>query len=129
MRAAPPSARILIVEDEWLIASECEYLLTAGGHEVVGVASDEKEAVALAESTRPDLVLMDIRLARGDDGVEVAKTIRRCMGIGCIFVSAHNDAGTKQRGEAAKPLGWLSKPYSGAALLSAVSAACSKGRH
>ena len=115
-------ARILIVEDEFLIAMECEWILADAGHEVVGVAADEQQALSLAERARPDLVLMDIRLARGGDGIEVAKAIRSRCGIRSLFVSAHGERETRDRGRAADPAGWLVKPYTAGMLLDAVDA-------
>ena len=81
-------ARILIVEDEFLIAMESESILMDAGHEVVGVAADEQQALSLAEQARPDLVLMDIRLARAGDGIEVAKAIRARCGIRSLRIRA-----------------------------------------
>lgn len=117
---SPPRARLLIVEDEFIIASECEWILSAAGFQVLGIAADEDEALSLAEQTRPELVLMDIRLARGGDGIEAAKLIKSQCGISSLFVSAHADPETKSRGSAAEPVGWLVKPYTGTLLLQAV---------
>ncbi|MEC5325739.1 response regulator [Aurantimonas sp. A3-2-R12] len=113
-------AKILIVEDEFLIAMECEWILTEAGHDVVAVAADEQQAVSFAERTRPDLVLMDIRLARGGDGITAAKAIRSRYGIGILFVSAHGERETRERGESADPVGWLVKPYTAGTLLEAI---------
>ena len=117
---SPAQTGILIVEDEFLIASECEWILSDAGFEVLGIAADEQEALSLAEQTRPDLVLMDIRLARGGDGVEAATLIRSRCGIRSLFVSAHGDPDTQSRGSAADPVGWLAKPYTPNMLLKAV---------
>ena len=115
--------RILIVEDEFLIAAECEWILADAGHEVVGIAADEQQAISLAERARPDLVLMDIRLARGGDGINAAKSIRARCGIRSLFVSAHGERETRDRGKAADPAGWLVKPYTAGMLLNAIDAA------
>lgn len=117
---SPAQIGILIVEDEFLIASECEWILSDAGFEVLGLAADEQEALSLAEQTRPHLVLMDIRLARGGDGIEAAKLIRSRCGIRSLFVSAHGDPETQSRGSAADPVGWLVKPYTPSMLLEAV---------
>lgn len=117
---SPAQTSILIVEDEFLIASECEWILSDAGFEVLGIAADEQEALSLAEQTRPDLVLMDIRLARGGDGVEAATLIRSRCGIRSLFVSAHGDPDTQSRGSAADPVGWLVKPYTPNMLLKAI---------
>ena len=113
-------ARILIVEDEALIAMECELILTDANYDVVGIAADEFEALSLSESHQPDLVLMDIRLARGGSGMRVAASILERWGIRSIFVSAHGDRKARERAEAANPIGWVVKPYPANALLKAI---------
>ena len=99
---------------------ECEFVLTNAEHDVVGIAADERQALHLAATEQPDLVLMDIRLARGGNGVEVAKAILEHWGIRSIFVSAHGDQETRERAEAARPIGRVVKPYTAGALLKAV---------
>jgi CheY-like chemotaxis protein len=101
----------MIVEDELISALYLEELLISLGISVIATASSEPEAVALIERLRPDFVLMDIRLARGGDGVQAARTVHQRTGIRSLFVTAHTDAGTVARTEAAAPLGFLSKPY------------------
>jgi DNA-binding NarL/FixJ family response regulator len=109
--------RILIVEDEFLIALELENLLCDAGFEVVGAAVTAGEAIFLAGSERPDLVVMDIRLAGRRDGVEAAIELFTRFGIRSIFSSAHADANTRKRALPASPIGWLQKPYSSDALI------------
>lgn len=113
-------ARLLLVEDEWLVSSEMEAALEDEGYVVVGVAVSAQEAVALAERHRPDLVLMDVRLTSGGDGVDAAIEIFRRLGIRSIFVSANRDPATQARAKAAHPFGWVPKPFSSAQLLEAV---------
>lgn len=117
------SVRILIVEDEWLVSTEMESTLEDAGYEVLGVAISASEALLMADRFQPDLVLMDIRLSGARDGVETALELYREFGLRCLFVSAHSDAGTRERGAAAHPVGWLMKPFSGGQLLSAVATA------
>ena len=125
--AGPGAAgpRVLIVDDEWLISVQLEQMLTAAGFEVVGTAADAASAVALAGRERPDLVLMDIRLSGPVDGIEAAREILDRFGIRSLFVSAHSDQGTVTRSLAARPAGWLPKPFTEAELLQAVRAALS----
>ena len=118
--------RVLIVEDEALIAMECEFILTDAEYNVVGIAADESQALLLAERERPDLVLMDIRLARGGNGVEVAASILVRWGIPSIIVSAHGDQDTRERAAAANPVGWVVKPYTANALLKEIGLALSQ---
>jgi two-component system, response regulator PdtaR len=108
-RAVRP-LRVLIVEDEALVAMEIEDLLEELGAEVVGSASDADEAIRLAEALRPDCATMDIRLRGERDGISVATEIYLRFGIRSVFVSAHGDAGTQARAADARPIGWLAKP-------------------
>jgi two-component system, response regulator PdtaR len=106
-------ARILIVEDEWLVSTEMEAVLEQEGFETVGVATSAEEAVLMVEQHKPDLVLMDIRLKGPRDGVDAAIEIQHKFGLRCLFVSAHHDPATVTRAQPANPLGWVSKPFSG----------------
>lgn len=117
------SLRLLIVEDDWFVSMEMEHVIEAEGYDVVGVAASAEEAVTLAAQHRPDLILMDIRLRGGGDGIEAALEIHRTLGIRCLFCSAHTDPGTIERAQAAAPVGWLAKPFSGPQLLEAVAVA------
>jgi len=104
------SLRVLIVEDEFFISLHTKGLLQALGHVVVAVAVSADQAVSLAGREKPDVVLMDIRLAGPRDGIEAAEDIRSRFGIGSIFVTANTDPHTRQRAEAIRPLGILEKP-------------------
>jgi two-component system, response regulator PdtaR len=115
--------RILVVEDDFLVATQMEAALTDAGFEIAGVATSADEAVALAASERPALCVMDIRLAGVRDGVEAAIEISETLGIRCIFATAHTDPGVRTRAEKAVPLGWLQKPFSMASLVDLVRAA------
>ena len=126
---APPRGRVLVVEDEYFVALAAEEALAAAGFEVVGVAATAEEAVEIARAERPDLVLMDIRLAGVRDGIDAAAEIRSGLGIPSLFATAHSDAATRARGEgAAAPMGWLTKPYAPTELAAAVAAALAKLR-
>jgi DNA-binding NarL/FixJ family response regulator len=122
------AARILIVEDEFLVAFQLEGALKDAGYDVVGIASSAEEALRLAEAARPALVLMDIRLMGTRDGIDAALELFREYGIRCIFASAHQDKDARSRAEPARPLAWLPKPYSMAALVETVQAALAKVR-
>ena len=122
-RESGDSGRILIVEDDFLIASQMEAALTDGGFEIAGTASTGKEALRLAHAESPMLVVMDIRLAGDLDGIDTALELFRLHGIRCIFASAYSDQEAQQRAAPAAPLGWLQKPYSMASLTAKVRAA------
>jgi two-component system, response regulator PdtaR len=115
--------RVLVVEDEFFLAVQIEEWLNAAGFEVVDVVYTAEDAVGVAAAERPGLVIMDIRLAQDGDGIAAAVDILERTGIRCIFASAFADPPTRQRGEAARPFGWLHKPLTGEALLKSVQAA------
>jgi two-component system, response regulator PdtaR len=108
---------LLVVEDEWLVSLEIEAALQEAGYEVVGIAASADEAVSMVAMYRPALILMDIRLQGDADGIEAATQIRRRWGTRCIFITANADPGTRERGAAADPVGWLAKPFSSPQLL------------
>jgi DNA-binding NarL/FixJ family response regulator len=114
------SPRVLIVEDQYFVAVDCELQLRSVGIDCVGLATTAAEALDIAEREHPDFVLMDIRLASVADGDEAAIVIYERLGIRCIFASAHADAATRKLAERAHPLGWLDKPYTGGQLIATV---------
>jgi len=103
--------RVLIVEDEILVARDTESMLEHFGYEVVGIVRTGEEAVAQAGKLLPDLILMDIRLQGTMDGVEAAARIRDLYGIPVIFVTAHAEETVFQRSKLTGPIGYLLKPF------------------
>ena len=112
--------RVLIVEDQYFVAVDCELQLRSVGIDCVGLATTAAEAIDIAEREHPDFVLMDIRLASVADGVDAAVVLYERFGIRCIFASAHADPTTRKLAERAHPLGWLDKPYTGGQLVATV---------
>jgi DNA-binding response OmpR family regulator len=117
----PIARRVLVVEDDWLIAAQIESYLVTAGFDVTGAAVGPQEARQLVRDAPPQLALMDIRLFGDADGVELAKELWRDFGLRCLFVSGNIDADTVLRAADAHPLGWLSKPFTEAELIGAVS--------
>jgi len=124
-RRTSSSARqkILIVDDELWAALDMEWVVQTLGHEVVGPAATAEKAIELAGKLRPNLVLMDIRLANDSDGVAAAIEIRQRFDIPSLFVSAHGDPMSRSRAAAARPLGFIEKPFSPESLALAIEAA------
>lgn len=117
--------RLMIVEDDAVAAMNLEGILEELGHQICDIASTASEAVRLAEQHRPELILMDIRLARGSSGIDAARTIRDSLDIPSIFVTAHDDAATLGQARAARPLGFVTKPYSSEEIATALAEALS----
>jgi diguanylate cyclase (GGDEF)-like protein/PAS domain S-box-containing protein len=102
--------RILIVEDEGLIARDIKDMVRNAGYEVSAVVGTGEDAVEKAETTHPDLILMDIILRGEMDGVEAAEKIRKRFNIPVIYLTAHTDENTLQRAKLTEPLGYTLKP-------------------
>lgn len=124
MLGAMGGRRIVIVEDDVFIRLDLAMQLRGAGHDVVGTAASAAEAVRIAERERPDLVLTDVRLAGGPDGIEAATEIWHRFAIRSLFVSANLDAAARAKAAAANPVGFLDKPFTPTHLLAAVGASC-----
>jgi DNA-binding NarL/FixJ family response regulator len=105
-----PTWRVLVVEDEALLAEETCERLKQMMYEVVGIADTGEKAVALAEQHKPDLVLMDIRLKGAMSGIEAANEIYERWGVPVIFTSAHSDRDTLRRAQTPAQFGYIVKP-------------------
>ncbi len=118
--------RILIVEDEAIVARDIAQQLAMLGYEPVAQTSSGEEALELADQLRPELVLMDIRLAGKIDGVSAAETIRDRFAIPVVFLTAYADDATLERAKVAEPFGYIVKPFQARELRSAVEMALYK---
>lgn len=103
--------KILIVEDEVVIAMELEHRLEKLGYKVIGSVIDTESAIAAALESNPDLILMDINLNDSDDGIVTAAKINEFINIPIIFLSAYSDDLTIERAKEIKPFGYLTKPF------------------
>jgi DNA-binding response OmpR family regulator len=111
------TARILIIEDEALVAMELRFVLEDLGHEVAGVAADARTARNLVRETEVDLALVDIHLSDGPTGVELGRELAQEMGVTVLFMTAN--PGMVRNG-AAGTIGVLSKPSDERAVQKAV---------
>jgi CheY-like chemotaxis protein len=110
------SARMLIVEDERLIAQALRRRVAALGYTVVGLAASGEDAIVQVTKLHPDAVLMDIGLRGAMDGIDAARRIRAQAPIPVIYLSASTDAPTVARAWQSAPAGYLVKPVSDHAL-------------
>lgn len=113
-------ARILIVEDEAVIAMDLEVRVKNLGYQVVGVAAQADRALVLARTKHPDLALMDVHILGERDGVEVATVMREEMNIPSVFLTAYSDDETILRAAESNPLGYLIKPIAERELRAAI---------
>ena len=115
--------RVLIVEDEGIIAMDVAMMLEEAGHAVVGIARTGPEALDLSQAHGPDIVLMDLNLGEGTRGDEAARAIFERQGIRSIFVSGSIDERTRADLIALNPAGMITKPMHPRVLLAAIDAA------
>ena len=128
MPEASDRCRILIAEDEQVVALDVESGLDELGYEVVSVVSSAVEAVRLTEETRPDLVLMDIQLDGPTDGIAAAEEIRRRWQIPVVFLTASAGQEVLSHAKAAGPYGYVTKPFRASELNATVAMALERRR-
>ncbi len=114
------SASVLIVEDDAVIAWGIENRLTHLKYSVCGIAMSGDEAIEKAIAMRPDIILMDINLGNGIDGIEAAGLIRDLTEIPVVYLTAHSDDATIQRAKLTEPFGFVLKPYEDSDLRTAI---------
>ncbi|MFA4892151.1 response regulator [Brevundimonas sp.] len=111
------SARILVIEDEALVAMELRFVLEDLGHEVVGTAGDAQTARRLVQETEVDLALVDIHLSDGPTGIELGRELGQKLGVTVLFMTANPGM---VRSGVAGTIGVLSKPTDERAVQTAV---------
>lgn len=124
LRAAR-AARVLIIEDEPIIAMDLQLLVESAGHHVVGVAASEEEAVAIAERERPGLVLADVNLGAGGDGTAAVERILARHAMPVIFVTAYPER--LLTGLGVEPAFVIAKPFEPTTLAVATFQAVTRG--
>ena len=124
---AEPATKILVVEDEQIVAVDIESVLQRLGYCVVGTASSGEEACRIAAESGPDLVLMDVRIDGPLDGIDTARRIRQIREIPVVFLTAYTDDETLGRAKEIEPYGYLVKPFVEPDLQAAIEVALHKG--
>lgn len=105
-----PLARILIVEDQKLLAEQMKLNLISLGYIVLGLASDSQTALEMAKDLRPDLILMDINLEGEVDGIETAKILKDDLDMPVVFITGETDEYLFERAHVTEPFGYIIKP-------------------
>jgi PAS domain S-box-containing protein len=103
--------KILVVEDEPIVALDLQQEVELLGLTVVGQAESADEALMAAEENRPDLALMDVRIVGSMDGIQTARLLREAYGIPVIFLTSYSDESTIKRAARELPFGYLTKPF------------------
>jgi PAS domain S-box-containing protein len=121
-------SRLLIVDDEAIIATDLEDRLSSNGYDVAGIATSGEKAVRQAGKLRPDLVIMDIVMPGPMDGIAAAAAIRDSYGIPVVFLTAHADEEFMDRAKAVGPLGYILKPFNEAQIYATLEIALHNGQ-
>ncbi len=112
MQVPPIPPRILVVEDEAIVARDIAQQLVALGYASVGIATSAAQAVQMAQDLKPDLVLMDIQLGGPSDGIAAADTIRTSLHLPVVFITAYSADEILERAKLTEPFGYILKPFS-----------------
>ncbi|WP_135606736.1 response regulator [Methanococcoides sp. NM1] len=105
------SKKIVVVEDELIVGMMIKLKLEKMGYSVTGFASKGKDAISMVGEVHPDLILMDIRLKGGMDGIETAMKIRELYSIPIVFITADSSKATRERASLVGHQGYLTKPF------------------
>ena len=105
-----PSKDIIIVDDDVFMNMAMEELLVENNYQVAGSAYTGEEALEMARKYHPALVLMDIKLGKGIDGIQAAMKLREELNIPCIFITGYDDQHLLNRAKQCRPLGYILKP-------------------
>ena len=103
--------KILIVEDESIVAKDIHFSLNKLGYSICGIASSGDKALELAQREQPDMVLMDIMLKGDKNGIDTAVEIKEKLAIPVIFLTAYADEATLEKAKIAEPYGYIIKPF------------------
>lgn len=125
MSISTSTIKVLIVEDEVLVAQDIMDMLEDAGYTVVGHAIDAPNALELFEDTLPDVVLMDVQLQGKTDGIEVATMFNDIRRVPIIYLTAQADTKSVSRAKATQPSAYLLKPFDERGLLIAMDIAIS----
>jgi len=112
--------KILIVEDEILLAKDIEQSLLIAGYQVIGIASNHKKAKQLLQIDVPDLFLCDINLRSKKTGIELISGIKKSHKLSVIYVTAYSDKETIELANQTNPVNYLTKPFNEKQLLTSV---------
>lgn len=118
--------RILIVEDDAIIAMDMEQVLRRKGYTVVGRVDRGEKALSAVDEKKPDIVLMDINIKGSIDGIDVAKKLLDDLRMKVIYVTAYSDINMKEKAFETEPIGYLVKPVRESELIGMIEYAMDK---
>ena len=128
-KPSPAKPRILVVEDEGLIALDIQRTLEDLGYSVAGPAGSGAEAFACAAQSPVDVVLMDIRIRGELDCIQVARKLWEQYQIPVVYLTAQSDGETRERAERTEPCGYVLKPFSTGSMKASIEMALQRQRN
>lgn len=117
---AADKAKILIVDDELIVASDIKSAVEKLGYDVIGIAGDADQALELIKDITPDIILMDIMLKDSIDGIALSEIIVEKIDVPIVFVTAYSDKETVERAKKVEPYSYLTKPFNNRDLFNAI---------
>jgi len=123
------SMKILIVEDESIVAMELSSYVTELGYRVIGRASNGVDAFKMALEHKPDVVLMDVHIKGSEDGIDLAKRLQASIETAIVYITAFNDDVSLDRAIETFPAGYLTKPFNRKELSAVLKIACKRSNH
>ena len=120
------SMKVMVVEDESIVAMELSSYVTELGYSVIGRASNGMDAFTLALESKPDVVLMDVHIKGDEDGIDLAKRLHEAMEVSIIYITAFNDDTSLDRAIETDPAGYLTKPFNRKELSAILKIACKR---
>jgi two-component system, response regulator PdtaR len=120
------NSKILIVENERIVADDIKNLLEELGYDVIGISGTGKDALSKTYETNPDLILMDIILTGNMDGIETAQQINELYHVPFIYLTAYYDDDILERASQTQPAGYITKPFTSVGLHTAIQMALYK---
>ena len=115
-----PDLRVLVVEDEPLIAFDISQFITEANYNCVGIAHDSETALDMMINRHPDVALLDVNIEGLHNGIELAKIIRKSYQFPFIFLTSHSDKLTLDEAKRTLPYGYIVKPFTGEDLISSI---------
>jgi DNA-binding NarL/FixJ family response regulator len=128
MEGAMTRARVLIVEDEVIVAEDLRRSLNASGYDVIGHAMDGREAIDIARHLRPDVILMDVVLGGGTNGIQAARSIQRIIDTSIIYVTGQSNEALVSDAVRSGAFGYVVKPFQTCQITSSIKIALHRRR-
>lgn len=125
----PERYKVLIVEDERVVAKDLKQTLESMGYNVIAMAATRDETIACCENQLPDIVLMDIRIKGNVDGIDTASELHKLYGLRVIYLTAHADVASIDRAKRTYPHAYLLKPVKPGELQGAIEIAMFTKQH